>query len=220
MVDALGPKWPKRPLDIEEYKLKAGIRLHRIHPMRYGVLQFNPGQGNSRFSPIMCLEEKPIPTMYAASSEAAALMETVFHSTVLRPGPQYFKLEELRLYQHSTIELIQELELADLASTPLRRLGLERGDLIDTSPLEYERTRAWAVAIHQQHSSIQGLTWVSRQDDTARAYLFFGDRIQKAFQARQTHPLLETVRSKSSKTEEVPRQGVLDLARRIGVKFT
>lgn len=67
--------------------------------------------------------------------------------------------------------------LADLSSTALRSHGLRRSDLIDTEKDQYPGTRKWAEAIHEQCPAIEGLRWVSRQDDRARAVVLFGDRI-------------------------------------------
>lgn len=38
-------------------------------------------------------------------------------------------------------------------------------------------TRQWAAAIHAGFPQVQGLCWISRQDDGARAVVLFGDRI-------------------------------------------
>lgn len=35
----------------------------------------------------------------------------------------------------------------------------------------------WAVAIHAAFAKVQGLCWMSRQDDSAQAVVLFGDRI-------------------------------------------
>jgi RES domain len=70
------------------------------------------------------------------------------------------------------------LVLADLSSTALRKLGVERGQLIDTEKDRYPQTRVWAEAIHAQCPDVGGLCWVSRQDDRSRALVLFGDRVQ------------------------------------------
>ena len=67
--------------------------------------------------------------------------------------------------------------LADLGSKALRKLGVQRRQLIDTEKDQYPLTRQWAEAIHAQHPDVQGLCWVSRQDDGAKALVLFGDRL-------------------------------------------
>lgn len=57
------------------------------------------------------------------------------------------------------------------------KLGVPRKQLIDTDKDQYPVTRKWAEAIHQQCPEAQGLSWVSRQDDSDRAFVLFGDRI-------------------------------------------
>ena len=60
---------------------------------------------------------------------------------------------------------------------PLRKLGITRKQLIDTEKDRYPVTRKWAEALYCQYADAQGLSWVSRQDDSARAVMLFGDRI-------------------------------------------
>lgn len=76
---------------------------------------------------------------------------------------------------HSTIQVEQELQCVDLGSVPLRKLGVTRKQLIDTEKDQYPATRKWAEAIHRQCPQAQGLSWVSRQDDSARAVVLFAD---------------------------------------------
>ena len=67
----------------------------------------------------------------------------------------------------------------------LRKLGVERKQLIDTEKDTYGQTRKWAAAIHAQHAHIQGMCWTSRQDDRAMALMLFGDRIVAGALTRQ-----------------------------------
>jgi len=71
-------------------------------------------------------------------------------------------------------------------------------------------TRQWAQAIHAQHTEIQGLYWTSRQDDSARAMMLFGDRIADG--------VLQQVEDSRSLLEDERTYGeVLELAALIGV---
>lgn len=156
----------------------AGALLHRVHHLDYGAVQFNPGiRGNARFSPIADLDGNLIPTLYGGSSFACAAMESVFHDVPFAAGFKAYDKGKLEGHGHSQFTAAQDLVLADLASRPLRKLGVERKQLIDTEKDQYPVTRQWAVAIHAAFPEVQGLCWISRQDDSARAVVLFGDRI-------------------------------------------
>jgi hypothetical protein len=156
----------------------AGALLHRVHKLDYGAVQFNPGiKGNARFSPIADADDKLIPTLYGGSSFACAAMESVFHDVPFAAGFKAYDKGKLECHGHSQFTATQDLALADLASRSLRKLGVERKQLIDTEKDQYPVTRQWAVAIHAAFPQVQGLHWISRQDDSARAVVLFGDRI-------------------------------------------
>jgi hypothetical protein len=156
----------------------AGAVLHRVHNLGYGAVQFNPGiKGNARFSPVAGLDGKPIPTLYGGSSFACAAMESVFHDVPFAAGFKAYDKTRLEGQGHSQFTAAQDLVLADLGSRALRKLGVERKQLIDTEKDQYPVTRQWAVAIHAAFPQVQGLLWIARQDDSARAVVLFGDRI-------------------------------------------
>jgi hypothetical protein len=156
----------------------AGTVLHRVHHSQYGGVQFNPGvQGNARFSPIRNIHGNPIPTLYGGSSFACAAMESVFHDIPFVAGFKAYDKSKLAGQVHSQFDAAADLLLADLGSKALRKLGVPRNALIDTEKDQYPLTRLWAEAIHAQCPQVQGLCWTSRQDDSARAVVLFGDRI-------------------------------------------
>ena len=203
---------PSAGLDLSMIILPVDSILHRVHLAHYGATAFNPGvHGNARFSPIRNAEGQPIPTLYAGASLACALMETVFNDVPHVPG--FKSLDRARFIRqvHSTLTLRQPLQLVDLASIPLRRLGISRRQLIDTEKDTYPATRRWAEAIHTQCPSAQGLSWISRQDDSARALVLFGDRIEAGalVQSGASSPLLDEAGTCCD--------AVLDLAERLGV---
>jgi hypothetical protein len=78
------------------------------------------------------------------------------------------------------------------------------------SPIRNPATRKWAEAIHRQCPQVQGLSWVSRQDDSARAVVLFGDRVSESALRpdSDSHSLVEDANTYDS---------LLDLADRIGV---
>ena len=177
---------PPAVLHITPETWKAGTALHRVHLDVYAADAFNPGiKGNARFSPIVNAAGKPIPTLYGGTSFNCAAMETVFHDVPFAPGLKTFARNKFEGQLHSVLAITATLTLADLRNVPLRKLGVERKQLIDTEKDTYGQTRKWAQAIHAQHAHIQGLCWTSRQDDSAMAVMLFGDRIGADVLAQQ-----------------------------------
>ncbi len=80
---------------------------------------------------------------------------------------------------HSAVQVSQPLHLVDLSSVPLRRLGVTSKQLIDTEKDQCPASRKWAEATLRQYPDVQWLSWVSGQDDSARAVVLFGDRISE-----------------------------------------
>lgn len=202
---------PAENLHIALTELALGTVLHRVHLSEYQADQFNPGvRGNARFSPIQDGKGKAIPTLYAGTTLPCALMETVFHDVPHTAGFKSFDKAKLNGQVHSTVRLEAALQVVDLSSVPLRKLGVTRKRLIDTEKNQYPATRKWAMALYRQCPQAQGLFWVSRQDDTARAVVLFGDRIADG--------ALQPGTSSYSLTEDASTyDAVLDLAERIGV---
>jgi hypothetical protein len=169
---------PPSVLHITPVAWKAGAALHRVHRDIYAAEAFNPGiKGNARFSPIVTAAGKSIPTLYGGTSFDCAVMESVFHDVPFAAGLKTFARHKLEGHLHSVLIPTAALTLADLRNVPLRKLGVERKQLIDTEKHTYGQTRKWAAAIHAQYSHIQGLCWTSRQDDSAMAVMLFGDRV-------------------------------------------
>lgn len=212
---ALSSATPKPAGDLHASftELVEGTVLHRVHQSQYLVDQFNPGvRGNARFSPIQDDQGQAIPTLYAGTTLPCALMETVFHDVPHTAGFKSFDKAKLAGQVHSTVRVEAGLQLVDLSSVALRKLGVTRKQLIDTEKDRYPATREWAMALHRQCPQAQGLSWVSRQDDSARAVVLFGDRIAEgALQAGDG--------SQSLIDDPDTYDAVLDLADRIGVSI-
>ena len=205
---------PPSKLHVTTITLADGQELHRIHSDNYGGDEFNPGlKGNARFSPIRTTKDKPIPTLYAATTFEAAAMESVFHDVSHEPGFKQFDKNKLVDQEHSRLQVTQPLTLANLTSKPLRKLGVTRKQLIDTEKDQYPKTREWAEAIHAQYPDVQGLYWTSRQDDSAQAVMLFGDRIDD-------NALQTTGNSRNLLKNEQAYGEILDLADTIGVVIT
>ena len=205
---------PPATLHVTPWTLSGKQALHRVHADRYRADEFNPGlKGNARFSPIRDAKGDPIPTIYAAATFDAAAMESVFHDVSHAPGFKHYDKRKLEGQLHSEVKVRRDLKLADLGSVALRKLGVPRKQLIDTEKDQYPNTRQWAEAIHAQHPDIRGLSWISRQDDSARAVVLFGDRIPKG-------TLQQVGDSRSLLQDEQAYAELLDLANRIGVDIT
>ena len=191
--------------------LPKGQMLHRVHQGKYRANQFNPGvRGNARFSPIRNDRGQPIPTLYAGTTMDCAVMETVFHDVPHTAGFKTFDKRKLTGQMHSIVGTTRALRVVDLASVPLRKLGVTRKQLIDTEKDQYPATRKWAEAVYRQYAEAQGLSWVSRQDDSARAFMLFGDRIPEG--ALKPHGAPRSLVEDGNAYD-----AVLDLAERIGV---
>ncbi|MBS0316068.1 MAG: RES family NAD+ phosphorylase [Proteobacteria bacterium] len=202
---------PPATLHITPWTLPAEQVLHRVHQDLYEADQFNPGlKGNARFSPIRDTKGDLIPTLYAAATFEAAAMESVFHDVSHAPGFKHYDKRKLEGQLHSEVKVKHALKLADLGSVALRKLGVQRKQLIDTEKDQYPATRRWAEAIHAQYPDIQGLSWISRQDDSARAVMLFGDRIPKG-------ALQQVGDSRNLLKHEQTYAQLLNLADRIGV---
>lgn len=202
---------PHHPLRITRTHLPPDTLLHRIHNEKYHACQFNPGlYGNARFSPVSDSAGSPIPSLYGGLTPACAMMETIFHDIPCAPGFKTLDKNKLCGLVLSALTVTRELTLADLSSIALRKLGVSRRQLIETEKCDYPSTRLWAQAIHRQCTDIQGLSWVSRQDDSARAVILFGDRISAGIlqPAGGSRPLL---------TDPELFSGILSLADKLDV---
>ena len=156
-----------------------------------------------------------IPTIYAGTTLDCALMETVFHDVPFEAGPKIWsKASHVADKVYSQLTLSRDLALIDLSAIALHKLGISRKDLIECDGSEYPETRAWALALHDQHPDAEGLTWTSRQADPERAIVLFEDRL--------TGPALVT--TGASNPLLLPDGSaiieVLTLAQRLGVLLT
>ena len=169
---------PHNGLHVSRIIWQQGKTIHRVHLDRYPGDAFNPGvAGNARFSPIQTSAGVAIPTLYGGTSFDCAAMETIFHDVPFMAGFKSYDKRKLIEQRHSVLVPDKDLALADLSQVALRKMGIRRAELIDTEKDRYPDTRQWAVAIYTQCPKIQGLRWISRQDDRAEAIVLFGDRI-------------------------------------------
>jgi hypothetical protein len=184
----------------------------RVHSASFRPTQFNSSDtGDARFSPIRRPDGITIPVLYGASTLAGAMMETVLHDVPTPPDGYILDIESLR-EQNLVVSRIRpkrRLPTVDLSTKGLKRLGLQRTDLIDTPVTAYPRTREWAEWLHGA-TAAKGLVWTSRQDDGARAVALFGDRLsESAFKVEvEREPLCEDDRL----------DALIELAEHIGIQ--
>lgn len=152
----------------------------RCHHVAFGATEFNPGLGRGgRFDPLVDPSGAKVPTLYAAGDREGALSETVFHNVPARgEGKRVSRVSTLRLVL-SPLACRRDLLLAQLFGLGLPRLGLTREELIESEADSYPQTRSWAAALHASPGRLDGLVWVSRQNDGAQALLLFGDRVER-----------------------------------------
>lgn len=164
---------PKPDLAVNITVWEAGKRIYRIHTAAFHAVHFNPGRGNARFSPML----NGVATLYGGVSTAVAVMETLFHD--LPPDSAGAPYDLARLYGkvHSIINPRIDLKLVDLNPKTLRKMGVNRASLLDSTADQYIYTREYSLAIYQACPQVHGLQWSSRQHgDTA--LMLFNDRVK------------------------------------------
>lgn len=149
---------------------------YSVYDHKYESSLFNPSPtANGRFNALVEATEV-VPTLYAAKTRTAALLETVFHD--VQPSGAAHISEALALQGKGLRRIVanKPLPLVDLRDEALSKLGLDRTQLISTSPMHYPCTREWALRIResQKRPSIAGLLWRSRLTEIAasRSALF------------------------------------------------
>ena len=183
VADTASTPAPPTNFDALTHLLSKGSTLHRVHHSKRSADTFNPGRGTpTRFAPIVTAAGSAagpstahvsVPTLYAAQSAEAALCETILHDVPLTGGS--LALGAYAAYIESSLELQRDLRLAKLMGDGLRRLGITPQELTATNGDVYDRTVLWAQAAHT--AGFDGVAWMSAWDNTAAAYVLFGDRV-------------------------------------------
>jgi len=154
-----------------------GTDLWRVHKLDRRPAELNPGVDSGRFHPFPGAAGKPVATLYAADTWQGAVAETLFRDVPLQGDPRTKRLAELELRAMSLLRLRREVKLVELRGTGLRRLRLQRRELIETEADQYSRSVRWAAALYQAAPEAGGLVWTSRLHDSSAAVVFFGDRV-------------------------------------------
>jgi hypothetical protein len=172
---------PPDPFEPATATLPAGHLLYRVLSATRTATDFNPGfGGRTRFA---FFGDPVVPIMYAADTEDAAIAETLLHDIPvdggLLPYDKYAGTVLVRL------KVTRSPRLAVLHGTGLRRLKATAADVTSSPASSYASTVQWAEAAHDV--GLDGLVWMSRQCNDAKAYVFFGDRCGDAFTQDPTH---------------------------------
>jgi len=158
---------------------RANRPIYRVHHVRYGPTEFNPGAGNGRFHPIRSRGTTPIPTIYGSSSIDGALSETVFHDVPVSGPAKRISQSVLIPLLLCTLVSKRNLRLIELKGHGLSKLRVTRLQLIDTDADRYATTRRWAEALYEREPAADGLIWMSRQHDASEAVVLFGSRVAR-----------------------------------------
>ena len=160
--------------------------LWRVYSQSFGATGFNgTAKGYARFSPLMRPDGSVVPTLYAGTTLDVALLEIVLRDVPTPSAGFQLMLPERGVEPRRVTELVVDrpLRMVDFSAIGLRRIGLDRGDVIDCDSANYPDTQAlgaWAhartVAVDPVESA-HGIVWTSRQDDSGQAAIFFGDRL-------------------------------------------
>ncbi|CNK68321.1 RES domain [Yersinia enterocolitica] len=164
---------PKADLQVNFTTWTAGKLIYRIHSDEFTATQFNPGKGSARFSPM----SSGVPTLYGGVNTGVAVMETIFHDLPPDSVGAPYDLGKLEGMVHSAVKSSEDLHLVDLNPKTLRKMGVKRADILDSSADQYVFTREYSVAIHHAYPAAQGLQWSSKQHGET-ALMLFGDRVR------------------------------------------
>lgn len=166
---------PPEPFSPQTTKVHAETEIYRVLSAHRTATEFNPGHGPpTRFgffgTPI-------VPVMYGAETEVAAVAETLLHD--IPTGGGILPYDSYKGKVLARLEVIRDLKVGVLHGVGLRALKIT-AEQVPTSPANtYRQTSAWADAAHKHR--LDGLVWMSRQCNDAKAYVFFGDRCGDAF---------------------------------------
>jgi hypothetical protein len=157
---------------------RAGEEMVRVFSTQRGPLQFNPTASSQRFRPIYDARGNVVPTAYTARDEETALAETLLRGQAGSTLRTRLYAKEVRGTAMVKMTPTRDLALAALHGTGLKALRLQRSDIIDTTEDGYPATAQVAQYIHDHEQGFDGLIWTSHQNDSERALMLFGDRVQ------------------------------------------
>jgi hypothetical protein len=164
--------WPRDKLLMRAYRASSGR-----------VTAFNATASTGRFRPIYSGppgNRVPVPTIYAAADTETALAEGLLRGVDAGGARVRLYVKQVEGIALAGLVALRDLRLVRLHGAGLKRLRLLRTELVDSEAEAYAWTASWAQAIHDQVPSADGLVWTSRQNDSARAMILWGDRVATA----------------------------------------
>lgn len=170
--------WPKTPAPPDPFEPRVGVLaastdLYRVHSSKFRPDEFNPGFGGGRFH---FFGDPKVPALYLAETREAALAETLLHDIPVG-APAAMPRSAYEKSVLAGLKVSRPLQVAEFFGLGLRTLGIEATQLTDTPMANYPQTRLWAAAAHA--AGLDGVGWMSKRDNSARAYMLFGDRVDE-----------------------------------------
>jgi hypothetical protein len=187
VVEAKTPS-PPEPFDPLTETIPAGSVFYRVHEPAFpdgsgndGTVP-NPGYGKpTRFA---FFGDPPVPVLYLADKPEGAVHESILHDA--EPG-SFIPRVRWRTKVLSAITVRTDLEVAVFHSDGLRKFNLYAHNLTDTDATRYPQTVHWAEAAWC--AGAQGVSYMCRHYNTARALCLFGDRLPPGgLQTDADHP--------------------------------
>lgn len=172
--------WPPTPAPPDPFApativLDPGSVRYRVYTNRFRPTEFNPGYGEGgRFH---FFGTPPVPVLYLAQTRQAAVAETLLRNIPVG-APEPLRRSAYRHAVLAGLAPARPLRLAQFYGLGLRRLGIEATQLTDTPGTHYPHTRTWAAAAHS--AGFDGIAWMSKRDNSAQAYMLFGDRVAES----------------------------------------
>lgn len=172
--------WPPTPAPPDPFTPRTtvigpGTAVYRVYTNRFHPTEFNPrfGEGG-RFH---FFGEPPVPVLYLAQTPEAALAERLLRNIPV-DAPEALRRSAYRHEVLAGLEPTRELRVAQFFGLGLRQLGIEAIQLTVTPETRYGQTRTWAAAAHG--IGLDGIAWMSKRDNSASAYMLFGDRVAES----------------------------------------
>ena len=174
-------KVPPKPFKPAIGALPSEHRLYRVFTNTRAPTVFNPGPGKpTRFG---FFGDPVVPILYAADTEEAAVAESLLHDIPVDGG--LLPYDQYSGKALAVLKVTRNLRLAILHGIDLRRVKAEPADVTSSPASTYTTTVQWAEAAHG--IGVDGMVWMSRLCNTAKAYVFFGDRCDDAFAQDPSH---------------------------------
>jgi hypothetical protein len=153
----------------------AGRPLVRCYTASYGPLSFNPTSGSARFRPTYETDTATgsrivTPTAYVGEDAEIALAETVLREATPGGVLPAARLDGVAI---AAITSGVDLPLLQLNGYGLRKLGLNRADVIDTGSYAYPEIARIAQALQDAHLHAAGIVWTSHQADHGDAAILW-----------------------------------------------